>query len=198
MASRWGVVLAALVCVSCDEKLPTGPSGGDPIRRVQGRVLDFASQSGLPGVTVGFGRNFPDVLFQTTTDASGAYTLDLPAGELIAIVDGVFAGTLAVHVGGPAFRGDLFGNVGNCVSRYGSVIDGDTFRPVAGATVSLGGQTAVTGPDGWYRLDFGCTGYLDFGTTFIYVTHPGHQNFQRVVGRGIGGASRIDALLLRS
>jgi hypothetical protein len=161
-------------------------------------VLDFASQAGLAGVTVGFGATFPAIEFQTTTDASGAFALDVPAGELVAYLDGVFAGTMAVHVGGPAFRGDLYANFGSCVSRYGSVIDADTFQPVAGATVSLAGQTAVTGADGWYRLDFDCTGQIGFGTTFIYVTHPGHQGFQRVVGRGISGTSRIDALLPRS
>jgi hypothetical protein len=286
MASKWGLALAVLVCVSCgdDAKPPTGPSGGvsprltlvapqrtlavgeseqlavvvtgadgvgrppagpvefrssneaicvvwaggvavavapgqamitasadgltatvalsaesrgGAIRHVQGRVLDFASQAGLPGVTVGFGPSFPTPAFQTTTDASGAFAIDLPAGDLVAYLEGVFAGTVAVHVGGPAYRADLYGNVGTCVSRYGTVTDVETFQPVAGATVTLGGRTVVTGPDGWYRIDLGCSGPLGFGTTFIYVTHPGHREFSRVVGRGVAGVSRIDAELQR-
>lgn len=288
MSWTWGLVLAALVCVSCggDAKPPTGPSGsggaritlvaphptlavgesqqltvvitgsdgvghapdgpiawrssneaiyavwagglavavapgqatvtasadgltadttlraetrGGAMRSVQGRVLDFASQAGLPGVIVGFGRNFPDVLVQTTTDASGAFALDVPAGELVASVDGVFAGMMAVHVGGPAYRADLLGNAGICISRYGTVTDAQSFQPVAGVAVRLGGSSAVTTADGWYRIDLGCVDdpYGNFSTTFIYGSHPSYREYSRVVGRGVHRVNRLDLELQR-
>jgi len=167
------------------------------VRHVQGRVIDFASQGGLAGIAVGFGVNFPTVDVQATTDATGAFALDLPAGELVAYLDGAFAGTMAVHVGGPAYRGDILGNGGGCVSRYGTVTDAATFQPVAGATVSLAGKTTVTGTDGWYRLDFDCTGPLGFNTTFISAAHQGYKDFSRVVGRGVANVNRLDIELQR-
>ena len=75
------------------------------------------------------------------------------------------------HVGGPAYRGDLLGNGGVCISRYGVITDAATFQPVAGASVRVGGRTMVTGTDGWYRIDLGCVDnpINNFGTTFMYV-----------------------------
>jgi hypothetical protein len=79
------------------------------------------------------------------------------------------------------------------------VADALSFQPVAGATVSLGGRSTVTGADGWYRIDLGCVDdpFNNSNTTFMRVTHPAYREFSRVLGRGIHRVHRIDAELQR-
>src|SRR5207247_3174125 len=99
------------------------------------------------------------------TDAAGSFTLRLPAsGGYTAQVDGASIGLMLITE--VDYRGDLLVHPGACVSQYGSIADGLTHRPVAGAAVRLLGKTVVTGSDGWYRMDFSCTGLIDFGTIF--------------------------------
>ena len=169
------------------------------LRRLQGRLLDFASDAPMAGVTVAFGGSVAALDLRTTTDASGNFAIDVPAGRLNAAIDGQIVAELAVHIGGPAYRGDLLGNGGTCISRYGVISDAVTFQPVSGATVRLGGRSTVTGVDGWYRLDFGCVDdpYGNFNTTFVYVSHPTYREFSRVVGRGVHRVNRIDVELQR-
>jgi hypothetical protein len=170
-------------------------------RRLHGRVTDFASDAPMGGVTVAFGPKVDRIDQLTTTDATGAFAIDVPAGYLFAAIDGQVVAELAVRVGGPAFRGDLFGNGGVCISRYGLITDAATFQPVGGATVTVGfgGKSVVTGVDGWYRLDYGCVDNRDsnFSTTFMYVRHPGYREFVRSVGRGVHRVIRLDAELQR-
>ena len=172
------------------------PQGG-AIRGIQGRLTDFATGAPMAGVTLSFGGAALDL--RTTTDGSGTFAIDVPAGRVSAAIDGQVLADLAVRVGGPAFRGDLLGNGGTCDSRYGVVTDAQSFQPVAGATVSLGGRSMVTGADGWYRIDLGCVydPYNNSNTTFMRIAHPAYREFSRVLGRGIHGVNRIDAELLR-
>ena len=164
---------------------------------LQGRLTDFATGAPMGGVTLSFGVDALDL--RTTTDGSGTFAIDVPAGRVSAAIDGQVLADLAVRVGGPAFRGDLLGNGGTCDSRYGVVADALSFQPVAGATVSLGGRSMVTGADGWYRIDLGCVydPYNNSSTTLMHVTHAAYREFSRVLGRGIHGVNRIDAELLR-
>jgi hypothetical protein len=168
-------------------------------RRLHGRLTDFASNAPLAGVTIGFGVDFGGVSLQTTTDPGGAFIADLPTGSVFAEIDGQRVADLAIRVGGPAYRGDLLGNGGECISRYGLVTDASTFQPVAGASVRIGfgGREFVTGADGWYRMDFGCVEYIGGNTTFMYVSHPAYRDFTRVVGRGVHRVNRIDVELQR-
>lgn len=169
------------------------------LRLLQGRLTDFASDAPMAGITLTFGRQVDRVDQQTTTDAAGAFAIEVPAGALYAAIDGQLVAELAVRVGGPAYRGDLLGNGGVCISRYGLVTDAATFQPVAGAAVRVGfgGRSAVTGIDGWYRLDFGCVDdpNSNFNTTFMYATHPAYREFVRTVGRGVHRVNRIDVEL---
>ena len=153
----------------------------------------------MAGVTLSFGADVAALDLRTTTDASGTYAIDVPAGTVYAAIDGQIVAELAVRVGGPAYRGDLLGNGGTCISRYGVVTDAVSFQPVAGATVSLGGRTMVTGPDGWYRIDRAASTIRinNSSTTFMHVTHPAYREFSRVLGRGIHRVHRIDAELQR-
>jgi hypothetical protein len=102
-------------------------------------------------------------------------------------------------VTGSGYRGDLLVRGGTCISRYGTLADARTLRPVGGATVSLGGQTAISEPDGWYRIDLGCpsTETIGFNTTFMRVSHPNYAMREQVVGRGIQRVSRLDVDLER-
>ena len=201
--SRRAVLASVLLSVSAcggDRESPTGPSdqpGGPP--RVQGRLTDFASAAPMGGVTIAFGLDGTALDLRTTTDGNGAFSVEVPAGRVYAAIDGQIVAELAIHVGGPAHRGDLLGNGGDCISRYGVVTDALSFQPVAGATVSLGGRSVVTGPDGWYRIDLGCVDdpFNNSNTTFMRVTHPAYREFSRVLGRGIHRVHRIDAELLR-
>jgi hypothetical protein len=174
---------------------------GTNTRRLQGRLTDFASDAPLPGVTIGFGVDFGGITLQATTDPGGAFTADLPAGNVYAEIDGQRVADLVIRVGGPAYRGDLLGNGGTCISRYGVVSDAATFQPVAGATIRIGfgGREFVTGPDGWYRMDFGCPDDSsgNFSTTFMYVTHPAFRDVTRGLGRGVHRVRRIDVELER-
>ena len=169
------------------------------LRRLQGRVTDFASDAPLAGVTVNFGADTTAMNLTTTTDGSGTFAIDVPAGPIHAAIDGQILASMVVRIGGPAYRGDLLGNGGMCMSRYGLITDATTFQPVAGATVRVGSRTMVTGPDGWYRIELGCVDNpsSNFNTTFMYVSHPAYQELSRIIGRGIHGVNRIDAELQR-
>ena len=158
--------------------------------------MDFRTQAALSGVIVRFVGESTFVDTRATTDASGSYAISVPLGPATASVGEVFVGT--VRVTGRADRGDLFLDSGTCISRYGAVIDAGTLRPVAGATVSLGGATSISGTDGWYRIDLGCPeANLPGGTTFMRVTHPNYAPRDQVVGRGIQGVRRVDLDLER-
>lgn len=202
MPLRRRAVLASLLLwvTACrgDHDRPTAPSDapvGPP--RAHGRLIDFASAAPLAGVSLAFGVDVAALDRRTTTDASGAYSVEVPAGRVYVAVDGDIIGELVVPAPALPFRGDLLGNGGGCISRYGVISDAATFRPVAGATVRLGGRSMVTGPDGWYRIDLGCVDdpFNNFGTTLMYVDHPAYRPFSRVLGRGIHRVRRIDGEL---
>ena len=195
------MAVLAFVAYGCDEgPTATGPSSnGVPIR---GQVLDFSTQAGVSGVVVQIGET------PATTDASGFYAMSMPVVRSISFtvsVDGVSVGT--ARVTGSTYRGDLLIDRGTCVSRYGTLADARTLRPVAGAAVSVGtgtatvpnSRTTVSGPDGWYRVDLGCpaNGLAGFNTTLLYVAHPNYASRQEVVGRGVHGVRRLDLDLQR-
>jgi hypothetical protein len=165
---------------------------------VHGEVLDFRTEAGVAGAAVEFRSDSQLGDARATTDASGRYVLSLPAsGVFTVLVEGGYVGSSRVT--GSGYRGDLLVRGGTCISRYGTIADARTLRPVVGATVSLGGQTTTSEPDGWYRLDLGCppSGTIGFNTTFMSVTHPNYALREQVVGRGIGGVSRLDVDLER-
>ena len=188
-------VMIVMAC-GCDERQTvTGPSSNSV--SIRGHVLDFRTQVGISGVVVQFAAESQVADIRATTDASGSYVMSVPIfGPLTVSVDGVFVGT--GRVTGPTYRGDLLIDSGTCISRYGTLADARTLRPVAGATVTVGGGTTISGADGWYRIDLGCpTMNLPGNTTFVYVTHPNYTPRQQVVGRGVQGVRRVDLDLER-
>jgi hypothetical protein len=189
------VVVLLVLAVGCDRRLSTGPSSGGV--SVSGRVLNFATNTGVSGATVAFG----DVT--TVTDAGGSYTLALAAiGLYEPLVDGASISS-RVRVTGSTYRGDFLVRAGTCVSRYGTIADAGTLRPIVGATVRFNGpglsDSAVSGSDGWYRIDLGCpaNGLVGFNTTFIVVSHPNYMDQSQGVGRGVFGVRRLDLELQR-
>jgi hypothetical protein len=186
------IVVAAIIALAagCDGG-PTGPTVDVP---VSGRVLDYATSGGVPGAAVAFGDS------TAVTDTNGSYSLVIPeVGHFQPVIDGRTVGS--IRVTGPAYRGDFFVHGGICVARYGTVTDARTLRSIDGATVSLGGQRAVTNVDGWYRLDLGCPtdglfpGLIGIGTTFMQVSHPKYLAASYSAGKGISGVVRVDAEL---
>jgi hypothetical protein len=182
------VTASVLLTAGCStQQTPTTPSVGV---RVSGRVLDFTTGLGVSGATVVFGNT-------AVTNAGGSYAIIVPAGSYEPLVDGVWMGQARVR--DSIYRGDLLVRSGLCVSRYGTLTDARTQRPVVDATVSLAGQSVRSGFDGWYRIDLGCTenGLYGFNTTFIYVSHPNYVAYSQVVGRGVYKVSRLDLELDR-
>jgi hypothetical protein len=185
---RLALATIAVSLISCSSG-PSAPSNTDV--RVTGRVIDFATNAGVSGARVAFG----DIT--ATADASGSYTLTLPAtGRFEPLVDGAWMGISRPTA--PTYRGDLVIHGTGCVARYGIVSDAATHRPIAGAMVTLAGTT-TTDADGWYRMDFGCppNGLFGFNTIAITVAHPLYADGSESVGRGIFGVSRLDVEMQR-
>src|SRR5258708_18070039 len=85
---------------------------------IHGRVVDFRTQAGVPGLVVQFSEwTGEGVEIQATTDAGGLYTMTVPNQDQVLVsVAGVVIGS--AQVTGPAYRGDLFVNGGPYISRY--------------------------------------------------------------------------------
>jgi len=167
-----------LVSVSCASPVQPGWNGQV---LVSGRIIDFLTDASVPGARVTVGG------MTATTDASGFYSVTVPAGAQSVSVDG---DTIAiVPMTDPTYRGDFYVHGTGCIGRYGMVIDKLTRRPVSGATVS--GRTTTDG-GGWFKLNFGCTPCFPGGTTVFTVTHPKYVDATFVVGRGICGLNRVD------
>jgi hypothetical protein len=83
------------------------------------------------------------------------------------------------------------------VTRYGMVLDSQTFLPIVGAEVR-GSRVVTTDRDGWYQIDFGCsTGSTGFNTTSLTAVHPDYNSQQFSGGRGFQAVRRDDVALTR-
>ncbi len=163
------VLLVALTACRERNLLPTEP--GDPQLpssvTVAGTIRDYHSRAPVAGVTFTLGP------VQLTTDANGRYSTTLPRGGHNAYFENTGLGSvLALTSRDDA---DLLINGGSCRSRYGNVVDALTGRPIAGATINLGGMH-TTAADGSYRIDMSCSLEHDSGTGFIRITHPDYRD----------------------
>ena len=121
---------------------------------------------------------------RATTDGSGSYRLPAAVGRHAVFVDGIYSGQAIVHSGDN--HRDFFVRWNGCIARYGTIVDGRTGRLVSGATVSLLGVSTTTGPDGSYRLDYGCQGGRWSNTILLSVTRTGYEDGAIPMGRGEG------------
>ena len=193
------IIVFSLTLITCgcgDRQQPTGPTEPTtgPVS-VRGRIVDFNSQTAVPGARVVFGNYGQSGTIgeeaSAISDSNGAYVARFAArGGFLVLVDGSYAGS--VRITGSSYHGELFVNGGRCVARYGTIADARTLRPVAGAAVVVGGGSAVTDVDGWYRIDLGCSGSIGFNTAILTVAHTDYLTTARTVGRGISGVERLD------
>jgi len=138
----------------------------------------------------------------SVSDANGRYSLSEPplraSGQPYEFfVDNQYVGRgypRSVH-----YRADLAVDKGQCIARYGMVLDSKTFAPIAGATArNLSNQLrATSGEDGWYHIDWGCgVTSIGFNTTWHIMSHPDYNPANFASGRGISGNQREDVLLV--
>jgi len=193
---RNNVAVAALLVVTCgcekDRTMTiTAPSPSLNVS-IRGRAVNYRTNNGISGAVVGFTSEERPITVEAITDRDGSYTMTLPiAGFFSLWVGDARVGT--GHVSGSDYRGDLFVDDAACISRYGTLVDARTLRPIAGATVYLAGNEVVSGFDGWYRLDFGCPSTRQSGnTTYMVITHPNYARREVVVGRGVQEVYRAD------
>jgi hypothetical protein len=180
IATATCVVIATISCGS-----PTEPSWNGQTE-VVGSIRDFQSDAVIRGAHVTIGDS------STTTDATGRYSLTVPAGMPSISIDNESIGN--VHMRDRTYRGDFFAKTTGCVGRYGTVSDTRTRRPIAGANISIGGSTAQTDKNGWFEMKLGCpnASCAGFNTTFGSVSHPDYATQSWVEGRGICSVTRVD------
>jgi len=153
-------------------------------------VIDYATGAALPNKLVfvsgeaGHG--------SATSDSAGAYAIQLDrSGTVFVTVDAAGAGS--IYGSTYAARGDILVDAAGCAARYGVVVDAKTSKPISGATVNA----TMTGADGWYRIDFGCSpsGVVGYNTTFLTVSKVGYKTVEQGLGMGVSGVRRLDVVL---
>lgn len=173
----------------------TGPSSNDVA--IAGRVFTFTTRAPIASAIVRFLAEIGSEVGAATTNETGRFEITLPASGTyyVSVNGGPYS---RLHTDGAVSRGDLLvDDSGKCVARYGMVTDARSRRPIVGATLAVGGVTAVTNSEGWYTTEFGCpdSGTIGFNTTLMTVSHRGYQTKQIGIGRGIQGVIRIDTTL---
>ena len=184
---------------------PVADAPPAPPARVQGVVRDFQTAKPIAGAVVGFATSFntpPIGMTETsTTDANGRYSLAEPPhlGQGRPYV--FMVNDQPVGSGYPRarnYRADVAVDQGQCIARYGMVLNSVTLAPIVGATAhNLSNQLrATTDKDGWYHIDFGCgVSSIGFNTTWHVMSHPNYQSSNFLSGRGISRNLREDVLL---
>jgi hypothetical protein len=149
------VVLTALLLVfGCGGG--GGGGGGGQTSTVNGRVMLVGTGQPLTGATVNIGGR------SVTTTATGTFTVlnvpVTPAPQMTVTAQGVRTLTQSVPLLTPNEVNDI-GDVWvvDSTGEYtavvtGTVVSAEDFQPVAGATVTIGGQRALTGANGSFRI----------------------------------------------
>jgi len=212
------IVITVLALCACGEDrqttptTPTPPTGATPptptpsLPPVRGTVVDFQTAKPVSGAVVGFApdSNSMGITQTVITDANGQYALPEPpvrpsTGPYFLFVNNKTEGRVYLH-GANNRAGDVAVHNGLCVTRYGMVLDSQTYLPVVTARILNLSNTviATTDTNGWYQFDFGCsTGMVGFNTTWVTATHPDYNPKDFSGGRGWVGVFRDDVLLTR-
>jgi hypothetical protein len=182
------ILFLALAFVSCKGG-PTEPSDVAARANVAGRITHKTSGTPFAGASVVIGDA------RATTDDSGQYTLAITRGEHDVIVADEAVGVLRAQ-GGGTYRGDYAVEPGACTRYYGLVLDAQTDRPLAGATVRLA-ETAITDANGSYVLYPRCTD-RGSGTTFMTASMAGYADARRAMrAENLPPSQRFDFRLTR-
>ena len=212
------IVITVLALCACSEDrqttptTPTPPTGATPpastpsVPPVRGTVVDFQTAKPMSGAVVGFApdSNSMGITHTVITDANGQYALPEPpvrpnTSPYFLFVNNKAEGRVYLH-GANNRAGDVAVNNGPCVTRYGMVLDNQTYLPIVDARIlNLSNRViATTDRDGWYQFDFGCsTAMVGFNTTWVIATHPDYNSQNFSGGRGWFGVFRDDVLLTR-
>jgi hypothetical protein len=175
---------------------PTSGATSDSIPKalsVRGRLVNYRTGLSIAGSNVHLrglsSAGLSDA--RTRTAADGSYSVLLPIGSYLVWVDEAQQGD--IQLTGYGHRGDLFVDpTGACACIYGVVSDIHSHEHLEGAIVSVYrsygrreelGVTSVTGPDGWYQLDFGCAwNYGTVNNAIVAVTHAEYPEEGVVLG----------------
>ena len=197
-------LMAALLMISCSTASPTAPNPVSsteraPSVRISGRVLDYATGSGVAGQTVHWWTGSNSHLIvrpsnsSTVTDASGRFQLEVPVtagyaplADTDALLFDIPDTSGSIRIPSKSLETNILVNPGACNVRYGYVYDAVTHQPIAGARVSRR-NNATTDANGFYRLEIVCNAPQgqDFGigTTTLSASHPSYQGTYELDGR---------------
>ena len=191
---RWMLIGATVLlsaCAGADSAVPaptapTPPAGAVPVR-VFGRVLDFTTNAGVPGVSIDFYINaLNTVASSVITDGAGRYSVSLSRGvRYDARINGPSPDSNRGMIMPVAkeTEADFLINGGTCIVIYGTVRNVSTGEPISGASVFFDRAlpTTRTADDGSYRLDLGCPTPANpwrwpgtVGTTIMRVSREGY------------------------
>ena len=159
----------------------------------RGQLFDFQTAVVVPNAAIDMSdlNSGMPIIPPVITDSNGLFaTTATRLGRFSIRVDGAPAGIASAH--GIQNRGDFYITRRPCIARYGVVSDARTLRPVPGAMVILNTGSARTGADGWYRIDFGCSGgSIGFNAGHMRVSHPRYTPGDFPVGP-VRGVERFD------
>jgi hypothetical protein len=219
MKFRTPIFAVALAAAACTDSSPAGPTPvpqpPTPAIRVSGRVVDYHTGAGVPGISIrwasfvegaGAGQGLP---LPIVSDANGRYEVALPVADYFTYSTSLsntgfpILTSGIIRVPGKRLETDLLVNPGTCAVRYGMVFDAVTREPIPGAVVSRAG-TATTDAQGRYRLEMDCQQrgpmFWGIGTTTIGASHPRYQGDFEFDGRrehtGVPGIRRVDFALM--
>ena len=197
LARTFLATLLTTVVSSCGDSSPTRPTEANEngVVFVAGSVRDLRTNAVIGGARVSVGAAFDAAaapVATATTAPDGTYTLTVPPGEYRVSIDDESTGIVRLRI--PVYRGDFFARTTGCIARYGTVVDQQSRRFIAGATVSVGGGTATTDASGWFAVFLGCGGQpcIGFNTTFATISHPDYKTAEVIAGRGVCFAQRVD------
>lgn len=150
-------------------------SGDRPFEPVYGALVVLKQkEQELTAITL------PDGSFEIAGLQRGSYSVSVTSNA------GSMSGSVELRQRTESYRLYVFGP--DCSAIYGKVRDAVSGLPIAGAKVSIIGQT-YTDENGDYALLFGCfsgPGFQFHNTFFYTVSAPRYDSFSQMGGRGEG------------
>ena len=182
------------------------PSAGPPptapapdARTISGTIRDVRTNAPAAQVAVTWHARGNDLAVlgsaSATTDTAGRFVVRLPGAGYYAVTFDTLPGHAAAIVRYAA-AADLFVMPEGCNwIRYGTIVDAATGRPIAGARISASGKSAVSGADGSYFLDWGCSSPA--GARNTVVEHAAYMSANQFAfdQDAVRGIARLDFAL---
>ena len=178
--------------------LPPMPPSPDA-RTISGTIRDVRTNAPAAQVPVTWHARGNDYAVlgsaAATTDAAGRFTVRLPNAGYYAVTFDHLPGHAAAIVRYAA-AADLFVMPEGCNwIRYGTIVDAATGRPIAGARISASGKSTVSGADGSYFLDWGCSNPAGARNTVVEHAAYASANQFAFDQDAVRGIARLDFAL---